>query len=110
VAGYESRWGVVARKVAISVAIFGVGVAGRVRVAVAKSPPAIFGIVALLWGKLLSSASRRALAGRPLDHYTTGKPEALVRIVEKDGEYTGNIVRQLDPTDDPDSKCERYTD
>jgi uncharacterized protein (DUF2147 family) len=51
----------------------------------------------------------------PVGFWTTidssaGTPEALVRIDEKNGEYTGTIVRLFDPTDDPDSKCEKCTD
>jgi uncharacterized protein (DUF2147 family) len=40
----------------------------------------------------------------------TGEPEALVRIEERNGEYAGIIIRLLDPTDDPESKCGKCTD
>jgi uncharacterized protein (DUF2147 family) len=45
-----------------------------------------------------------------VEDHNAGKLEALVRIVEKNGEYVGTFVRLLDPADDRNSKCENCTD
>lgn len=38
------------------------------------------------------------------------KPRGVVRITEKDGVFTGTIVRSLVPGEDPNKMCSRCTD
>ncbi len=39
----------------------------------------------------------------------TGKPKALIKIVEQNGEYTGTIIKGLEPNDDPNRVCTACT-
>ncbi|MEN7528450.1 MULTISPECIES: DUF2147 domain-containing protein [unclassified Cupriavidus] len=41
---------------------------------------------------------------------TTGKPRGVIEITEKDGVYSGKLVKSLVPTEGKPSTCEKCTD